>query len=88
MRWSAIDRVLNQDLPPITCLLQRIQIERNEIVEKVAFDLASKDIKLATQDVQGMAIASWRARTRRKRAGPLLCCCSLSVSILYFVGSQ
>ena len=82
MRWSAIDGVLNQYLPPITCLLQRIQIECDEVVEKVAFDLATKNVKLATQDVQGVSVASWRARTRGECAGPLLCCYSLSVSEL------
>ena len=76
MRWTAIDRILDQDLPSVACLLQRIQIERNKIVEKVAFDLASEDIKLTTQDVQCVAITTGRARTRRKCARPLLGCCS------------
>jgi hypothetical protein len=66
VRRSAVDRVLNQNFPPITCLLQRVQIERNQIIEKVAFDLTSEDVKLTTQDVQGMSVASWRARSCRK----------------------
>ena len=86
MRWSAVNCVLNQYLPPITRLLQRIQIECDEIVEKVAFDLASEDVKLAAQNVQGMSVASWRARTCGKCAGPLFCCCSLSVSELRWAG--
>lgn len=77
---SAINCVLNQDLPPITCLLQRIQVERNKIIEEVAFDLASENVELATQNVQGMSVASWRSRTSGKGAGPLLRCYSLSVS--------
>lgn len=80
MRWSAVNCVLNQYLPPITCLLQRIQIECDEVVEKVAFDLATENVKLATQDVQGVSVASWRARTCGKCAGPLFCSCSRSVS--------
>jgi len=79
MRWTAINRVLNQNFPPITCLLQGVQIECDEVIEKVALDLATKNVKLAPQDVQGMSVASWRARTGGKCAGPLLCCYLLSV---------
>lgn len=76
---STIDRVLNQNFPSITRLLQRIKIECNKIIEEVALDLATEYVKLTTQDVQGVSIASWRTGTCRKRTGPLFGCCSLSV---------
>lgn len=44
MRWPSIDRVLDENLPSVTSLLQGIQIERNKIVEEVAFDLASENV--------------------------------------------
>lgn len=75
VRWSAINRVLDENLPSVARLLQSIQIERNEVVEEVAFDLTTKDVEFATQDVQGVSVASGRTRACRQRAGPLFGCC-------------
>jgi hypothetical protein len=88
MRWTTVDRVLNENFPPIACLLKRVKVECNKIVEEVALDLTSENVKLATQDVQGMSITSWRARTCRKCTRPLLGCCLLSVLEGWFMGSE
>lgn len=44
MRRSAVNRVLNENLPSVTSLLQGVQIECDEIVKEVAFHLASEDV--------------------------------------------
>jgi hypothetical protein len=62
---SAIDRILYQDLPSICRLLERIQIESDQIIEEVALDLASKHVDLAAKNIEGMSVptgwawASW-----------------------------
>lgn len=64
MWWSAIDGVLYQNLPPVAGLLQSIEIESNEIIEEVAFHLTTKDVNLAPENVESMAIASRRSWSR------------------------
>lgn len=63
MWWSAIDRVLNEYLPSIGRLLQRIEIECYEVVEEIAFHLAAEDVDLAAEYVQCVAISSGRPWT-------------------------
>ena len=63
MWWTAINRVLNEDLPAIRCLLQSIEIECDQIVKEVAFHLAAEDIYLASEDVESVSIAAWRTWT-------------------------
>lgn len=72
MRWSAIDGVLNQNLPSVRGLLKRIQVECNQVIEEVAFHLPTEDVDLAAENVQRVAIATWRARARRQSSRPLL----------------
>jgi hypothetical protein len=88
MRRSTVNRVLNENFPPVTCLLERVKVECNKIVEEVALDLASENVKLTTQDVQGMSVTSWWAGTCRKCTRPLLGCCLVSVWEAWFTGSE
>lgn len=59
MRRTAVNRVLNEYLPSVASLLKRIQVESHKVVEEVALDLTTKDVDLATKDVQSMSISSW-----------------------------
>ena len=52
MRWTPIDGVLDEDLPAVAGLLQSIEVERHEIVEEEALDLAAEDVYSGAQDVQ------------------------------------
>ena len=63
VRRSAIDGVLDQDFPPVRRLLKRVEVESYQIVEKVALDLSTKDVDLAAEDVECMAVSPWRPRT-------------------------
>ena len=62
---TAIDRVLYEYFPLVRRLLQRIQIESDQVVEEVPFHLTTEDVDLAAQDVQcvtvstGWAWSSW-----------------------------
>lgn len=53
-----VARILNQELPLIRRVLQGIQIESYQVIEKVSFDLASEDVDFRTQDIERMAISS------------------------------
>jgi hypothetical protein len=44
MRWSTVNRVLNEHLPSVASLLKGVQIECDKIVKEVAFHLASEDV--------------------------------------------
>jgi len=72
---TSIDGILNQRLPPIAGLLQGIQIERDKIVEEEALDLTSKDVNLGPNDVQGVAVTTWRTRPCRSSSRPLFSSC-------------
>lgn len=77
VRWPAVNCVLDQNLPSVTRLLQSVQIERNKVVEEVAFDLTTENVELASKNIQGVSVASRGARTCRQRARPLFGCCRI-----------
>jgi hypothetical protein len=78
MRWTPIDGVLYQDLPPVRCLLQCIEIERNEVVEEIALDLSSENVNFASKDIERMTVSSWWPRTGWQCSGPLFRGCFMS----------
>lgn len=65
MWWSAVYGILYEDLPTVRGLLQCVQVECDEVVEKVAFYLSAKDVDFAAENVQGMSVAARRSRARR-----------------------
>jgi hypothetical protein len=56
-RWDltvwrpSVDRVLYENLPAIRRLLKRIQVECDQVVKEVAFDLTAEDVDFAAKDV-------------------------------------
>jgi len=58
MWWTAIDRALDQSLPPVASLLQGVQVKRDKVVEEVAFDLASEYVDFRAEDVQSVTVSA------------------------------
>ena len=55
---NIVARVLYQKFPLIRGILQGVEIEGYQIVEKVTLHLASENENLRAQDVESMAVAS------------------------------
>ena len=54
----------------------RVKVERPEVVEELAVDLAAKDEELGADHSNGMAVAASRAGADDGRAGPLAGFCA------------
>lgn len=63
--WPAFMGASDQELPSVVRVLQRIQVKGDQIVEKVAFDLASKNVEFRPKNVQRVAVASRGPRAGR-----------------------
>ena len=63
--------ISNQELPFVIRILELIEVECNQIVEKEAFDLSTEDVYPRAQDVQCMTVTSRRPCARRDSARPL-----------------
>lgn len=60
-----------QELPLIPRILELIQVKSHQIIEKVAFNLSTKDVDLGAENIQSVAITPSWARTGRDRPRPL-----------------
>jgi len=58
VRWTAVYRVLYENLPAIGGLLKCVQIESDQIIEEVAFYLPAEDVDLTSEDIEGMTVSS------------------------------
>lgn len=63
--------VLNEQLPLVRGVLQLVQIESNQVIEKETLHLTAKNVELRAEDVQCVTISARRTGTGRNRAGPL-----------------
>lgn len=63
MRRAAINGILYQDFPAICALLEGVEVKGYEVVEKVALYLATEDVDLAAENIEGVAIPAWRSRS-------------------------
>ena len=72
MRRTPIDGILYQYFPSIARLLQRIEIECDEIIEEEALDLTAEDVDLGTKDVKCMAVSPRRPSSRGSSPRPCL----------------
>ena len=73
MRRTSVNGILNQCLPSVAGLLERIEVERDKIVEEEALNLTAENIYLGANDVQRVAITTWRTGSCRSGSRPLLC---------------
>jgi hypothetical protein len=68
---SAFVTVLNKQLPLVSGVLQLVQIECNQVIEKETLHLTAKNVELGAENVECVTIPARRTRTRRNCAGPL-----------------
>lgn len=57
-RRTSIICIADQDLPAIACLLQRVEIESNQVIEKVVLDLSTENVYLRAEYIQCMSISA------------------------------
>jgi hypothetical protein len=72
---STISCVADQKFPLIGWAFQGIQIEGEQIVEKIFFDLTTEYVDPGTQDIQGVTIPPGRFLASRSGTRPLPGCC-------------
>jgi hypothetical protein len=71
--WRApVNGILDQCLPSVAGLLQCVKVKRDQIVEEEALNLTTENIYLGTNNVQRVAITTWRAGACRSSSRPLL----------------
>lgn len=63
--------IVNQKLPFIRRILKLIEIKGDKIVEKVTFDLTTKNVELGAQNINGVTITSCWTRVGRNCPRPL-----------------
>ncbi len=79
--WSAVNGILDENLPAVRCLLESIEVESDEIIEEVALDLTAEDVDLAAENVQGMTVPSWWSGSCGECSRPLLRCCGSQFTV-------
>lgn len=75
MRRATVYCVLNEYLPAVRRGLQGVEVECDKVIEEEAFDLTTKNVQFASDNVEGVPIAAGRARTCGEGSRPLLCRC-------------
>ena len=55
----------NEHLPAVVGHLQLVQVKCREIIHKVAFHLATKDVNFRAQNIQGVAVSAGGPRPGR-----------------------
>lgn len=79
--WRAtLSAVFDKNLPSVTWRLKRIQIETGQVIEEGSFNLTTKYKEFGPKNIQCVAVATRRSRSRRQSARPLLGCCYIHVS--------
>lgn len=66
----------NKEFPLVPRVLKLVQVETNQVVEEIAFDLSTKNIKSRAKDVESVAVTPSRSRTWGYRSGPLTRSCN------------
>ena len=77
--YRVVLAVRDKHLPPVRRASQLVEIERNEVIEEMAVDLATKDVEFRAQDIQSVAVATCGPRGRRGTARPLFSRCSCQI---------
>lgn len=74
MRRASVKRVLYQYFPAVACLLERIQVEGNKIIEKEALYLSTENIDFGSEDIERVTVSSRWTRTSWGCPRPLFSC--------------
>jgi hypothetical protein len=74
LRGDVIRGVWKKHLPATGRRLERVEVERNEVVEEEALDLPTENVDFGAEDVQSMPIAAGGTRPLRQCARPVLGC--------------